>query len=251
MSRINAIRFDGKSIYQGLTLKADRRLRNNFAYNVSYTLSTSKDDASSPGATESESNVPQDVRNIFSRSGEWARSSFDHRHQFIASGVYELPLVAGAGGLKKSVFGGWRVNAIFTAQSGAPFTVNLGVDQANIGAGPAQRPDQQQDPNLPGAARTPERWFNTAAFALPAAFTFGTARRNSVIGPGFASVDMAVAKTWALGRTSHVEFRWEVFNLLNRVNFDIPNRVFGTANFGRVFSATSPREMQIGLRAAF
>jgi hypothetical protein len=251
LSRINAIRFDGKSIYHGLTLKADRRLRNNVAYNVSYTLSTSKDDASSPGATESESNVPQDLRNIFSESGEWARSSFDHRHQFVASGVYELPLVAGAGGLKKSVFGGWRVNAIFTAQSGAPFTVNLGVDQANIGAGPAQRPDQLQQPNLPGADRTPVRWFNTAAFALPAPFTFGTAPRNSVIGPGFASVDMAVAKTWALGRTSHVEFRWEVFNLLNRANFDIPNRVFGTANFGRVFSAKSPREMQVGLRVAF
>ena len=143
------------------------------------------------------------------------------------------------------------MNAIFTAQSGAPFTVNLGVDQANIGAGPAQRPDQLQQPNLPGADRTPESWFNTAAFALPAPFTFGTAPRNSVIGPGFASVDMAVAKTWALGRTSHVEFRWEVFNLLNRANFDIPNRVFGTANFGRVFSAKSPREMQVGLRVAF
>jgi hypothetical protein len=251
LSRINAIRFDGKSIYHGLTLKADRRLRKNVAYSVSYTLSTSKDDASSPGATESESNVPQNVRNIFSESGEWAPSSFDHRHQFVASGVYELPLVAGAGGLKQSVFGGWRVNAIFTAQSGAPFTVNLGVDQANIGAGPAQRPDQLQDPNLPGADRTPERWFNTAVFALPASFTFGTAPRNGVIGPGFASVDLGVAKTWALGTTSHVEFRWEVFNLLNRANFDIPNRVFGTANFGRVFSAKSPREMQVGLRVAF
>ena len=94
LSRINAIRFDGKSIYHGLTFKAERRLRNNFAYNVSYTLSTSKDDASSPGATESEANVPQNVRNIFDETGEWAHSSFDHRHQFVASGVYELPFFA-------------------------------------------------------------------------------------------------------------------------------------------------------------
>jgi len=72
-----------------------------------------------------------------------------------------------------------------------------------------------------------------------------------VIGPGFASVDLAVAKTWALRRTTQVEFRWEVFNLLNRANFDIPNCVFGTANFGRVFSARSPREMQVGLRVTF
>ena len=70
--------------------------RNNFAYNVSYTLSHSKDDASSPGPTESEANVPQNVRNIFDETGEWALSSFDHRHQFIASGVYELPFFDGA-----------------------------------------------------------------------------------------------------------------------------------------------------------
>ena len=146
LSRINAIRFDGKSIYHGVTFKAERRLRNNYAYNVSYTLSTSKDDASSPGATESEANVPQNVRNIFDETGEWAHSSFDHRHQFVASGVYELPFFVGAGGFTEAAFGGWRVNAILTAQSGAPFTVNLGVDQANIGAGPAQRPDQ-----LPGS----------------------------------------------------------------------------------------------------
>ena len=180
----------------------------------------------------------------FDESGEWAHSSFDHRHQFVASGVYELPLFAHAGGVSEAVLGGWRVNGILTAQSGAPFTVNLGVDQANIGAGPAQRPDQLQDPNLPGSARTPDQWFNTAAFVLPAPFTFGSAPRNSVIGPGFANVDLAIAKTWALAGTSQVEFRWEIFNLLNRANFDIPNRTFGTPNFGRIFSAKNPREMQ-------
>ena len=152
---------------------------------MSYTLSHSKDDASSPGATESEANVPQNVRNIFDETGEWALSSFDHRHQFIASGVYQLPFFADAGGAAEAVLGGWRANAIFIAQAGAPFTVNLSVDRANIGAGPAQRPDQLRDPNLPGGERTPERWFDTSAFALQAPFTFGSAPRNSVIGPGY------------------------------------------------------------------
>jgi len=251
LSRINAIRFDGKSIYHGATFKAERRLRNNYAYNVSYTLSSSTDDASSPGATESEANIPQNVRNIFDDTGEWAHSSFDHRHQFVASGVYELPFFAGAGGFTEGAFGGWRVNAILTAQSGAPFTVNLGIDQANVGAGPAQRPDQLQDPNLPGTDRTPDRWLNTSAFALPAPFTFGSAPRNSVIGPGFVNVDLAIAKTWTLAGTSQVEFRWEMFNLFNRENFDIPNRTFGTPNFGRIFSAKNAREMQFGLRVVF
>jgi hypothetical protein len=251
LSRINAIRFDGKSIYHGVTLRAERRLRDNYSFNVSYTLSTSKDDASSPGATEAEANVPQNVRSIFDETGEWAHSSFDHRHQFVASGTYQLPLFDRDGGLARALLGGWRANAIFTAQSGSPFTVNLGVDRANIGAGPAQRPDQIGDPNLPAGERTPERWFDTSAFALPAQYTFGSAPRNSVLGPGFANLDFVLAKTWRLQGTSELEFRWEIFNLLNRANFDLPNRTFGNPNFGRIFSAKSPREMQFGLRLAF
>ncbi|MEQ1575523.1 MAG: hypothetical protein ABL993_14885, partial [Vicinamibacterales bacterium] len=222
----------------GVTFKAEQRPRGNFSYNVSYTLSTSKDDASSPGPTESETNFPQNVRNIFDETGEWAYSSFDHRHLFVASTMYELPL-------------GVRLNAIFSAQSGAPFTVNLGVDQANVGAGPAQRPDQLGDPNLPAGERTPARWFDTSAFVLPAAFTFGDAPRNSVIGPGYANLDLAVSKTLRLAGSSSLELRWETFNLLNKANFDVPNRTFGTPNFGRVFSAKGPREMQFGARLAF
>jgi hypothetical protein len=251
LGRINAIRFDGKSIYHGLTLRAERRLRNNYAYNVSYTLSQSKDDASSPGATESETNLPQDVNNIFGDTGEWALSSFDHRHQFIASGSYQLPFFEGGRGLTAALLGGWRANAIFIAQSGAPFTVNLSVDRANVGAGPAQRPDQLRDANLPGGDQTPDRWFDTSAFALPAQYTFGSAPRNSLIGPGFANVDFSLAKNWTLQGSSTLEFRWEVFNLLNRTNFELPNRIFGNPNFGRIFSAKNPREMQFGLRLAF
>jgi len=250
LSRINAIRFDGRSIYHGATLKVERRLRNNYAYNVSYTLSQSKDDASSPGPTESEANVPQNVRNIFDETGEWALSSFDHRHQLLASGVVALPFFAGAGGLAEATLGGWRANAILVVQSGAPFTVNLGVDRANIGAGPAQRPDQLRDPNLPGGERIPDRWLDTGAFALQAPFSFGSAPRNSVLGPGYANVDLALAKTWRL-RASTLELRWEIFNLFNRSNFDLPNRIFGSPDFGRISSAKNPREMQFGVRVAF
>jgi hypothetical protein len=251
LSRINAIRFDGQSIYHGVTVRGERRLARGVAFNVSYTLSQSKDDASSPGATESETNVPQNVRNVFGPAGEWALSSFDHRHMFVASGTYQSPFFAGSGGLAEGLLGGWRTTAVVTAQSGAPFTVNLGVDRANVGAGPAQRPDQLGDPTLPGAQRTPNRWFDTAAFAMPSPFTFGSAPRNSVVGPGFANVDLAVAKTWRLGGTPSLELRWEVFNLLNRANFDLPNRTFGSPNFGRIFSVKNPREMQVGVRLAF
>jgi len=249
LSAIRAIRFDGKSLYNGLVLKIDRPLRRLFALTASYTLSKSTDDASSPGATESEANVPQDVRNIF--PGQWALSSFDHRHQLIASATYLVPSPPSGARVLAAAFSDWRVSAVATVQSGAPFTVSLGVDRANIGAGPEQRPDQLNDPNLPGGERTPERWFDTSAFALQAPFTFGSAPRNSVTAPGYANVDLALARTIPLSGSARLEFRWEVFNTLNRVNFDLPNRVFGSPNFGRIFSAKNAREMQFGLRATF
>jgi hypothetical protein len=247
---VRAIRFDGKSIYHGLTLRAERRLTNDVAYTVSYTLSTSKDDASSPGATEAESNAPQDVRNIFSDTGEWAHSSFDHRHMLTASGTWQVPY-RGTGSLARALLADWRVNGVFFAQSGSPFTVNLGVDRANVGAGPAQRPDQIGDANLPAGERRTDRWFDTGAFLLPAPFTFGSARRNSVVGPGYASLDLAIAKTWPLASQRSIEFRWEIFNALNRTNLDLPNRIFDTPNFGRIFSAKPPREMQVGVKVSF
>ena len=52
-------------------------------------------------------------------------------------------------------------------------------------------------------------------------------------------------------RAGQLELRWEIFNALNKSNFDLPNRIFGTANFGRIFSAKNPREMQVALRMSF
>ena len=249
LSAIRAIRFDGRSIYHGVTFKGERRFDGRFSFNVAYTVSQSKDDASSPGATAFESNVPQDVRDIF--PGENALSSFDHRHQFVASGTYQLPFFEGTGGAREAFGGGWRVSTIVTMQSGAPFTINLGQDRANIGSGPAQRPDQIGNPNLPAGQRSPDQWFNTAAFALQAPFTFGSAARNSVFAPGLANVDLSIQKDWYVGEQGRLELRWEIFNVLNRANFDLPNRVFGTPNFGRIFSALNAREMQFGLRYSF
>jgi hypothetical protein len=163
-----------------------------------------------------------------------------------------LPLYATpGGGLGTQILGGWRLNGVLTVLSGAPFTVNLSVDQANIGTGPSQRPDQLSNPNLSSSERSPERWFDTSVFSLPAAFSFGSAPRNSVIGPPFATLDLVIAKRWSPAGNRHVELRWEIFNALNTANFDLPNRIFGTPNFGRIFSAKDPREMQFAAKVLF
>ena len=69
--------------------------------------------------------------------------------------------------------------------------------------------------------------------------------------PGFANLDMSLQKNWMFASASRLEFRWEIFNVFNRANFDVPNRFFGSPNFGRIFSAQNAREMQFGLRYNF
>jgi hypothetical protein len=241
LASVMAIRWDGYSIFNGLTLRAEQRLSHGLAFSGSYTLSKAIDDASDPGATSFETNLPQDVRNM---AAERALASFDHRHRLVGNVTWALPQRGGAWGSN------WRVNALVNLQTGAPFTVNLGSDRANIGSGPAQRPDVNGDPNTAGA-RTAAQWFSTAAFSLPSPFTFGNAGRNTVFAPGYASLDAGVQKDIAVAGSTRVEFRWEIFNLFNRVNLDVPNRVFGTSNFGRIFSAQSPRQMQFGLKIVF
>ena len=234
LSNITAIRWDGYSVFHALTMKAERRLARGLAFSANYTLSKAIDDASDPGATSYETNLPQDVRNM---TAERALASFDHRHRLAGNVAYEVGR-------------GWRLNGILTLQSGAPFTVNLGTDRANIGSGPAQRPDVVCDPN-DAAPHTPQQWMNVQCFALPAPFTFGNSGRNTTRAPGYANVDAAVAKNVALANGARLELRWEVFNLLNRANFDVPNRIFGTSNFGRIFSAGPARQMQLGVKLAF
>ena len=141
------------------------------------------------------------------------------------------------------------MSAVFSARSGAPFTVNLGVDRANVGAGPAQRPDALGDPNLPGGQRTPERWFDTVGVRAASAVHFRDRPPEQRRRPGFRHASTC---RWprASGSAEGGSWRcgWDVFNALNRANFDLPNRIFGTPNFGRIFSAKSAREMQLGVR---
>ncbi len=244
---VTAIRWDGWGLYHSATARVDHRAGARLLLSANYTFSKSMDDASDPGATTAESNLPQ---NVYDMAGESALSSYDHRHRMVANASWALPFLRNSSGLARAIAADWRVSGIVTIQSGAPFTVNLGTDRANIGPGPAQRPNLVGAPNL-DSGRAADRWFNTEAFALPAPFTFGNAGRNIVYGPGSAEVDVSLQKEWQATRGVRLEFRWETFNLLNRTNFDQPNRIAFTPNFGRIFSAQAPRQMQFGIKAVF
>ncbi len=234
LSALQIVHWGGYSNYHALSLKLEKRLSNRMSVNANYTWSKSMDVASSPGATFSETNFPQDVR---FRRAEKAPSSFDHRHRLALSFNYDLP-----GGISILGFG------VF--QSGAPFTINIPTDNANIGAGPAQRPDVLRNPNLD--VQTPQRWFDTSAFVMPAPYTFGNAGRNIVWGDGLTSVDLSAVKQFKLRDRFTLQLRGEFFNALNNTNFaDAPGRTAFTPNFGRYFAAENPRQIQIALKLLF
>jgi hypothetical protein len=256
LSQFNTIRWDGWATYHALVLAARRRFTSiqggNLMFDVNWTWSHSIDDASDPGATLNETNLPQ---NVYDMAAEKASSSFDHRQRFVVSFVYQPPTpnalrTGSLATLERALLGHWQAGGNFTAQSGAPFTVNISSDQANIGSGPAQRPNVFGDPNA--SPKTPNEWFNTSVFSLPAVYSFGNAPRNAVIGPGLQQFDVSLQKELAFIREfARLQFRAEAFNLLNRPNFNIPNRNAFTANFGTISGAQDSRQLQFALKLIF
>jgi hypothetical protein len=246
LSQISDIRWNGWAMYNAFTLAVKRRLANGLMCDANWTLSHSIDDASDPGTTLNETNLPQDVYNL---GAEKASSSFDHRQRLVVSFIYQPPLAERARGWKRTLFAEWQVGGNFAAQTGAPFSVNMSSDQANIGAGPAQRPNISGDPNA--GPKTPQEWFNTATFSLPTLYTFGTAPRNGVIGPGMEEFDLSLQKNIPIREGIRLQFRAEAYNLFNHPNFNIPNRIAFTANFGSISSALDSRQLQLALKLTF
>ena len=115
----------------------------------------------------------------------------------------------------------------------------------------ADRPNLVGEANLPGDKRSITRWFNTDAFVLPPRGQFGNAGRGIIGGPGLNSVDFSLKKDYRFHETHNIQFRAEVFNLLNHPNFEYPNRTVNSSQFGRIFGATESRQIQFGLRYSF
>jgi hypothetical protein len=106
------------------------------------------------------------------------------------------------------------------------------------------------DPNLSNP--TPQEWFNTAAFQVAPKYTFGSAGRNILRGPGLASFDLSLVRRFHLSESGVLSFEALAFNAINRVNFDLPQAVVDQAgSFGRIFSAKAPRQIQFALRYSF
>ena len=246
------------SRYDSLQVRLQQRLNSGLAVLGAYTWSKSTDDASNFFSSAGDPNFPQDSNNPQAERG---RSNFDVRHRLSVSYTYDFPFGKGQAhladrGWVSTLLSGWQTFGIVTVQTGRPFTVallgeidNSGTGRSALGFGANDRPNLAGNPDLSG--RTPERWFNTAAFVFPAPGTFGNAGRNILEGPAYQNVNVSLVKNTALTERLNLQLRAEAFNLFNHPNFNLPDNFLGSPTFGRITSARDPRHLQFGVKLLF
>jgi hypothetical protein len=249
---VQSLSADGDSHYNAAAITIERRFQNDYTLTASYTYGKSTDYQSNIVAHGQPS-----YTNPFDKQYDYALSDFDTTHRFVASFIWQLPLLNDWNDFARAVIGGWQLNSIIAVQSGTPFSVLAGVDNSLDGVG-GDRPDLIGEPDLPSdrpKGETVAKYFNTAAFKQNAMGTFGTAGRNIIRGPGFASVDLSLLKNfrlpWFTSDGSNLQFRAEFYNLFNRTNLNNPNNNFISSQFGRINSAGDPRIIQLALRLSF
>jgi hypothetical protein len=241
---------DFRSWYHSFQVQGTKRFSQGLSVLASYTLSKSID-------TSSTDNLGGNVANPFDLRQERGRSDWDRRHAFVASWLYS-PQVHFGNGFMNTVLGGWTLTGIHSIQSGLPITFYMGTDVALDGTfGPqhAQLAPGATVKNIeldhPNRAAMVDQFFNTAAFLPPSAVppgTYGNAGRGLISGPAFSSTDFSILRDFALRESLRLQFRTEMFNAFNQVNFNNPDSTVTSDTFGRITSAGDGRVIQFALK---
>ncbi len=234
---------EATSRYHALQLAVERPFSHGLAFKAGYTWSTSEDDTSAFLATDGDDNTPQNSRDF---TAEWGPSDFDVRHRMVASATWNVPAREGAPAALKH----WQVSGVLTAQAGRPFTPRISVDNSNTGntGGGTFAYDR---PNVVAPGTAGARVYDGQGFVVAPAFSFGTAGRNSLTGPGYASLDLALSKRMPLGVSRALELRVEIFNALSRSNLLLPDSFVDRPTFGQSLSASPARQAQLAARLMF
>jgi hypothetical protein len=248
-------RSSGKSNYNALQVSVEKRYSNNFSYSVAYTWAKSIN-TGGDGFFGVEGGVPQDPYHP-EAFGSRSVSGNDLRNVLSVSTLYSVPIGKGKGhstgnGALDYVLGNWQLNNIFLGRSGLPFTPNISGDSANTGNGNSGYMTANVVGNPHLANPTAAQYFNTAAYAAPPIYTFGTAGRNSLRSAGYWNLDTSIFRKFPLGDKYQIELRGEGFNIFNHPVLDKPDSNFSDTNFGRVTgTASTARQLQVGAKFTF
>ena len=251
------------SSYNALEASVRKRLSHGLSFLVSYTWSKTIDDVSSFNITGSaakpvagENDLAQ---NPFNLRAERGLSLFDARNRFVGSYEWSLPFWNHAQNWCQWGLGGWQLDGIATLMSGTPFTVFDSNDVAAQGTAPeitgfsAQRPNLVGNPN--NGPRAVSAWLNPDAFErldpTADAGQFGTEGRNVNVGPAYANWDFAALKNFKLTESKRLQFRAELFDILNRTNFRLPDSDISSPTFNHILAAQAPRQVQFALKLMY
>ncbi len=251
------------SSYNALETSLRKRYSHGLSFLLSYTWSKAIDDVSSFNITGSEAKPVAGendlAQNPFDLAAERGPSLFDARNRFVASYVWALPFWNHPRNWYQSALGGWQLDGIATLMSGTPFTVFDSNDVAAQGSAPeitgfsAQRPNIIGNPN--NGPRTVGAWLNTGAYQrldpTANAGQFGTEGRNVNVGPAYANWDFATLKNFKVTESKQLQFRAELFNILNRTNFFLPDCDISSPTFNHILAAGTPRQVQFALKFMF
>lgn len=229
----------GAAFTNQMQLSVTKRTGHGLFIQASYTWSKSLDNVGISGSPQNPYR-PQDDRGL---------ADSQRKHNLYVSATYQLPFKGT--GLKGGLVKGWSISTMTAARSGLPFTptftsttVGWYATRANVVPG--------VDPYA--GAKTRNKWFNPAAFSVPAPFTFGNARRNSLIGPALNYSDLSVEKKFEIRERVGLQLRFDAFNAFNHANFSTPASNISVATAGTISSTTSSgsnRQVQLGGKITF
>ena len=243
---------DADSWYKGLTVSVSKRATN-LSTQVSYTLSKSEDTGASALGGNDFDGEGAGSRYLF--TPDRGLSPFDIRQSLVASASYLLPFGQAGTSLLSRIIRDWEVSTLVRMRTGQPFSVFVGYDQSLQVWSPVY-PDLVAGASANPILGGPDKYFDPAAFSLPAPGVIGNAPRNSLIGPGLITWDLMTSRNVPLGAgRKSLQLRFEAFNLLNRANFGIPSQSLFAANGSRLADAgrittlaSAPRQAQLGVK---
>ena len=233
LGTVEEIANSGHSSYNGLQSKIERRFSRGLSFLASYTWSKSMDNQSN--GTDDSAAAGQYPQNPLDLAAERGPSSFDRTHQLTGSLVWAIPFLgriwAGSGlmhGLLHRVAGGWQLSNVFQVESGTPFSVLMTCADVNA-QGNNCRPNRISSGVIPADQRSISEWFSPQAFVIPSPAAYGDAGRNILRGPGSATIDGALAKSFTWGGNSGAPFA----NSLGGIQFVESHQSGATPEFNR------------------
>lgn len=233
-STIQQYQSDSTSNYNALEIYASKRI-GRLTGTAGYTWSKDLGDSSGEG---------DNIENWQNRHYNYGPTSFDRRHVFSGTFIWELPMLRNQNAVVRTTAGGWQLDGVIRLQTGQYYTVtgttSTGTRRASYIGGPLSVPNQG-----------PTLWFNTRAFQQAPIGAFGNSGAGIIEGPGLTSVDLSLAKNFSLTERLNLKFQADFFNAPNTVNFSTLNVVMPNANFGTISAAYPSRNVQLSLKLAF